>query len=80
MPSYDYGCTCGEKLEVFHSMSESPRLWCPSCNSPMTRLISATTIITKTGPGKKVPIRTSGDPVVDNVDKDLARRLRRELR
>jgi len=32
MPTYDYVCkACGHALEIFHSMSESPKRKCPSC-------------------------------------------------
>ena len=32
MPTYDYDCeACGAKLEIFQSMSESPKRKCPEC-------------------------------------------------
>ena len=32
MPTYDYLCAeCGHALEIFQSMSESPKRKCPSC-------------------------------------------------
>ena len=32
MPTYDYACqACGHELEIFHSMSESPKKKCPNC-------------------------------------------------
>ncbi len=32
MPTYDYICdACGHALELFQSMSESPKRKCPSC-------------------------------------------------
>lgn len=32
MPTYDYICkACGHKLEIFQSMTESPKRKCPAC-------------------------------------------------
>lgn len=32
MPTYDYVCqACGQALEIFQSMSESPKRKCPEC-------------------------------------------------
>jgi len=32
MPTYDYRCAaCGHELEIFQSMSESPKRKCPEC-------------------------------------------------
>ncbi len=32
MPTYDYVCgACGHELEIFQSMSESPKRKCPEC-------------------------------------------------
>ncbi len=32
MPTYDYLCeSCGTKLEIFQSMTESPKRKCPEC-------------------------------------------------
>jgi putative FmdB family regulatory protein len=32
MPTYDYECrACGAELEIFQSMSESPKRKCPEC-------------------------------------------------
>ncbi|MEM7306167.1 MAG: zinc ribbon domain-containing protein [Planctomycetota bacterium] len=32
MPTYDYVCdACGHTLEIFQSMTESPKRKCPSC-------------------------------------------------
>ena len=32
MPTYDYICqACGHELEIFQSMSESPKRKCPEC-------------------------------------------------
>jgi len=43
MPTYEYECQkCGETVEIFHSMSESPRSKCPSCGKDgLKRLIGA---------------------------------------
>ena len=42
MPTYDYECdTCNKVFEIFQSMS-SPKLdKCPTCGSPVKRLIGA---------------------------------------
>ena len=35
MPTYDYVCAaCGHALEIFHSISESPKRKCPKCGKP----------------------------------------------
>jgi len=43
MPTYDYVCNaCGHALEIFQSMSESPKRKCPSCGkSKLERRIGA---------------------------------------
>ncbi len=43
MPTYDYECrACGEKLEIFHSMTEVARKKCPKCGkSKLERMIGA---------------------------------------
>ena len=34
MPTYDYVCeACGAQLEIFQSMSESPKRKCPECGA-----------------------------------------------
>jgi putative FmdB family regulatory protein len=38
MPTYDYVCeSCGHQLELFQSMSESPRRKCPACGQQKLR-------------------------------------------
>ena len=41
MPNYDYRCeACGHELEIFQSMSESPKRKCPECKrSKLVRVI-----------------------------------------
>ncbi len=43
MPTYDYLCeACGHELELFQSMSESPKRKCPECGKlKLKRLIGA---------------------------------------
>src|SRR5688572_30417643 len=43
MPTYDYVCNaCGHALEIFQSMSESPKRKCPACGkSKLERRIGA---------------------------------------
>ena len=34
MPTYNYECqSCGDIIEVFHSMSENPEVTCKTCGS-----------------------------------------------
>lgn len=34
MPTYDYQCkSCGHEMEVFHSMSATPTVDCPECDT-----------------------------------------------
>lgn len=43
MPTYTYECKkCGQKMQVFHSMSASPRVKCESCGSRSVRRILGT--------------------------------------
>lgn len=42
MPTYEYECLeCGEKIEIFHKVTDSPIKKCPSCNGEVRKLISA---------------------------------------
>ena len=43
MPTYDYRCNgCGHELEIFQSISESPKRKCPKCGkSKLERQIGA---------------------------------------
>jgi putative FmdB family regulatory protein len=43
MPTYDYRCdACGHELELFQSMSESPRRKCPGCGKLKLRRLIGT--------------------------------------
>lgn len=37
MPSYEYKCSCGEHLEITHSMSEKLTPVCEKCGKRMIR-------------------------------------------
>jgi putative FmdB family regulatory protein len=40
MPTYDYKCnSCGNRFEVFQSMSSEPVKECPECGGEVRRLI-----------------------------------------
>ena len=42
MPTYEYECTkCGNRFELFQSMTEEPIKVCPECKGTVKRLISA---------------------------------------
>ena len=42
MPTYDYICfSCGNKFEMFQSMTEKPLSNCPECGGKVKRLIGA---------------------------------------
>ncbi len=43
MPTYEYECqACGSEVEIFHSMSESPKKKCPECGKlELKKLISS---------------------------------------
>src|SRR3954465_13522877 len=53
MPTYDYKCkACGHTLEIFQSMTESPKRKCPHCGkNALERLI---------GPGAAILFKGSG--------------------
>ena len=41
MPNYDYYCfKCKKDIEIFHSISDDSKRYCPDCNSELKRLIS----------------------------------------
>jgi putative FmdB family regulatory protein len=40
MPTYEYECEgCGERFEVFQSMSDQPLTQCPQCGEKVKRLM-----------------------------------------
>ena len=53
MPTYDYLCeACGASLEIFQSMTESPKRKCPECGkSKLKRLIGTGAAILFKGSG-----------------------------
>ncbi len=41
MPTYEYECQkCGNRFEVFQSITDEPRKRCPSCKGRVQRVIS----------------------------------------
>ena len=38
MPTYCYGCKCGQELEAQHGMREDPHIVCPECGTRMERI------------------------------------------
>ncbi|MBN2474714.1 MAG: zinc ribbon domain-containing protein [Pirellulales bacterium] len=52
MPTYEYECDqCGERFEKFQNMKDAPVKTCPTCGSPVRRLI---------GPGAAIIFKGSG--------------------
>lgn len=52
MPTYDYKCTkCGYEFEVFHKISEEPKIKCPHCNKKAMRIMSFNSNIIFKGEG-----------------------------
>jgi putative FmdB family regulatory protein len=53
MPTYDYKCkACGHRLEIFQSMTESPKRKCPHCGkNALERLIGTGAAILFKGSG-----------------------------
>lgn len=39
MPTYDYLCSCGYKVEISHKMNEFPQVSCEKCQGLMTKQI-----------------------------------------
>ncbi len=62
MPTYTYQCKkCGTEMDVFHAMSESPRVKCDECGSAsVTKLI---------GSGAGIIFKGSGFYETDYKDK-----------
>jgi len=53
MPTYDYRCShCGHELELFQSISESPKRKCPECGTLKLRRVI--------GPGAGIIFKGSG--------------------
>lgn len=44
MPSYVYGCECGQVLDITHSITEDPDIECNNCDSMMRRIPQSTTV------------------------------------
>jgi len=43
MPTYDYRCeACGHELEVFQSITASPKRKCPACGKPKLKRVIGT--------------------------------------
>lgn len=52
MPTYDYKCKkCNNTFEIFHKMSESPKIKCPKCGSIAERILSYNSNIIFKGEG-----------------------------
>lgn len=43
MPLYKYKCSCGEKIDKIHGMSETPEVKCSKCGEEMSRLVTGGT-------------------------------------
>jgi putative FmdB family regulatory protein len=53
MPTYDYRCgACGHEMELFQSISESPKRKCPACGTLKLRRVI--------GPGAGIIFKGSG--------------------
>jgi len=39
MPLYTYSCSCGDEIEIVHSITEDPEIACGICDEPMKRKI-----------------------------------------
>ena len=53
MPTYNYKCSnCAHELEIFHSISEDPKTYCPNCKTDnLQRIISKSVGISFKGSG-----------------------------
>ncbi|HAF07803.1 MAG: zinc ribbon domain-containing protein [bacterium] len=52
MPNYDYKCKkCGLVFNVFHKMSDTPKVRCPECNSLSEKILSYNSNIIFKGSG-----------------------------
>jgi putative FmdB family regulatory protein len=61
MPTYEYECKkCGNRFEVFQSMSDEPIKKCPECGKQVRRLVSG---------GAGVIFKGSGFYVTDKQEK-----------
>lgn len=61
MPTYNYKCTkCHQVFDAFHSMSCTDTQFCPDCNAPGTKLMSAGSVIFKGSGFYSTDYRDSG--------------------
>lgn len=52
MPNYDYRCKkCGKIFNVFHKMSENPKINCPECGGLAEKIMSYNSNIIFKGEG-----------------------------
>jgi putative FmdB family regulatory protein len=52
MPNYDYKCKkCNLVFNVFHKMSDNPKVKCPECGSDSEKILSYNSNIIFKGPG-----------------------------
>jgi putative FmdB family regulatory protein len=71
MPTYDYECqACGEKFEIFQSISEEPRTKCPSCGKKRLRRLI--------GGGSGFIFKGSGFYITDYRSEDYKQKAKAE--
>lgn len=72
MPTYDYKCSkCGFEFEVFHKITEDPKIKCPKCNEKANRIMSFNNNIIFKGEGFYVNDykKSAEKPKTDVIDK-----------
>ena len=69
MPTYDYECEKCGRFEMMQKITAPPLETCPTCGSPVERLISKNVAIIFKG---------SGFYSTDNKQKDYARKVNKE--
>lgn len=69
MPTYDYECNKCGRFEMMQKITAPPLETCPTCGSPVHKLISKNVAIIFKG---------SGFYTTDNKQKDYARKLNQE--
>ncbi|MBI4830113.1 MAG: zinc ribbon domain-containing protein [Candidatus Lindowbacteria bacterium] len=70
MPTYEYECnTCGHTVDVFHRMTEKPRVKCPECGNSTKK---------KIGAGAGIIFKGSGFYETDYKRKSVPKETRKE--
>ena len=73
MPTYDYRCrTCKLVHEVMHGIHQKPRVSCPECGDPCSKMIGSGAGVIFKGPG----FHETDYRKPDKINKNILRHLK----